>query len=158
MLLTTKSVARVLLVGSMLIIAGCPYTVTGHLWSVRAHIAPRPIDDIRVNVLSLGGFEGPLKLVGGSSCVDGKHFEKTLPQSGVRVSVFDCYGKSNFSETGWIYSVSVATATPTLEKNTRMEIDALVAEIRKVVESSVGKAIVTTSEMELGHGFSLIPY
>ena len=158
-MLKIEEIARRVLVSFTLILAGCPYTVTGHLWSVKAHISPRPVDLIRANVLALGGFEGPRDIIAGSLCLDGKHYEKRLTQSGVRVRVYDCYGKSNVSDTGWAYSVTVAADAIGLEKtDARKEINTLVEEIRKVVQGVVGDAKVTTTDMETGFGFSLLPY
>ena len=153
-----EKIAQTLLVNSILILAGCPYTVTGHLWRVNAHISPRPVDLIRANILALGGFEGPRKMRDSSSSSDCKYYDKTLPMSGVRVVVYDCYRKSNVSETGWLYVVTVASAERGLKNDAKSEIEALVEEIRKVVQDSVGDAKVTTTEMDTGFGFSLLPY
>ena len=151
-------IVRIVGLASMLIFAGCPYTVTGHVWRVNANISSRSIDQIRAKVLALGGFEGPLKVVRGSVCSEGKDYEKTLTKSGIRVRVYDCYGKSNISEAGWMYYVTVQSAEPDLNMDARNEIDALVEEIRKAVQDAVGDAKVTITEKETGYGFSLLPY
>jgi hypothetical protein len=157
-MLRVENTARVLPLIFAMILAGCPYTVTGHRWSVNANISPRPIEPIRARVLALGGFEGPLNITAASVCLDSKYYDKILVHSELRVSVYDCYGQSSVSETGWSYFVAVASHGPDLKPDARNEIETLVEEIRKAVQDAVGEAKVTITEKETGYGFSLLPY
>jgi hypothetical protein len=141
-----------------LVTGGCPRLATGYLVSVTAYIKPQPIDPVRSAILMLRDFDGPIKVQGSTLCSDSRDYRGVLTKSPVMVSLNDCYRPSTVSDTGWAYSIGLSVGREGLREEVRRDVDMLAEEIRKVVLQVVPDANVIIKSMEIGYGFSLLPY
>jgi len=142
----------ILVIGLVLIIAascgGCfqsgpCFFHCNYIGSVIAHIPPQPVDSLHAALEGMGGLDGPwaTKIMDdGRNC---RFYNNRLLRSAALVSVTECFGPTQNSETGWGYSVDVNAGKENRD-NVRKEVDELVERIRKVIKANVGNAKVTS--------------
>jgi hypothetical protein len=140
------------------VFAGCPRMPSGYFVNTTAQIHPQPIESIRHAVLAIGVFE-PMVTQEGGVCLDQKAYRKVLTESRIIVQVMDCYGRSNASETGWVYSVTISSyGSEGLREEVIKEMKMLGEEMREAIQRAAPSVKVTVRAMERGYGFWLLPY
>ena len=121
---------------------GCLLLERHYTGKVLAHISPQPVDSLHVALEGMGGLEGPWAtktMEDGRSC---RFYNNRLLRSAALVSVTECFGPTQNSETGWGYSVFVNAGNENRD-DVRQEVDELLARIQNTIKAKVGSAKVT---------------
>jgi hypothetical protein len=139
---TTKLSTFIVVLLAGLVLSGCPKP--GYMGVVDAYVSQQQVDRIRTAWLGLGGFEGPRHIEGGNpNC---SSYVKRLSPSNTSVSVNDC-------QEPWGYRVTVLTWQDGRRPEVKAEVDALVEEIRRVIQAQAPDAKVMKGQLAVAMPF-----